>query len=395
IINQEDEDSDIKKLYDTNYLIPYDFDEKAVRKLKYIEKVAGNVLYLVIHTTTDCNFRCQYCALDFEKKHMSLDTQEAVISFVRKNIHKYSSVNIGWFGGEPLLQMDVIENISSRVIEICKKAHKSYAATITTNGYLLTSKNIDKLISLKVLSYTVTLDGLKDIHDSMRVLKGGEATFEKLIHNLEYIRDNYKSRTIHITLRSNLTESILKRLDEYYEFFNSKFGDDSRFSLFVRPVGNWGGESVKKLSKTLIPYETMAEVYHGLAGYIDKITFDGNFDDMQPGGSTCTATYLNKFTIGVDGLVGKCDTAPNVSEAIGLLKGNGEMVLDQSKHAQWVTSCFDDNIQCEECTRSAICFRGCCIKAKIKDGVSACGFSYNELDALLHLYDQSYLVEII
>lgn len=395
IIISENEDPDIEKLCLEKYLVPYDFDEKAARRLRYVEKIAGNVLYLVIHTTTECNFRCQYCALDFEKKSMSIEMQEAVVSYVRKNIHRYSSVNVGWFGGEPSLQMDVIENISSKIIDICKRAHKPYSASITTNGYLLTPKNIDKLLKLKVLGYTVTLDGLQEIHDSVRFLKGGEPTFERIVHNLEYLRDNYKSKTINVTIRSNLTQRILEHLEEYYKFFNDRFGNDSRFSLFVRPVGNWGGDRVKKISKELIKYETMAQVYNGLAGCNDKITFDGNFEDLQPGGLTCTATYINKFTIGVDGLVGKCDTAPNSTTSIGMLDLNGEMILDESIQAKWVTSCLNESEACDDCIRSGLCFRGCCIKAKVVNGIRTCGFTYDELNELLKLYDKSYSIEMI
>ena len=54
-------------------------------------------------------------------------------------------MRVEWFGGEPLLCMDVIENLSKHFIDICRKAHKGYTAAITTNGYLLDLETFRKL----------------------------------------------------------------------------------------------------------------------------------------------------------------------------------------------------------------------------------------------------------
>ena len=74
---EEQEDPDFQKLVEYGYLIPPDRDEKALREMKYMERIMDPTLYLVVHTTGACNFRCQYCAADFDKKAMPREIQDS------------------------------------------------------------------------------------------------------------------------------------------------------------------------------------------------------------------------------------------------------------------------------------------------------------------------------
>ena len=173
-----------------------------------MEYIMQPSLRVVVHTTKACNFRCKYCALNFEPKHLQQDGCDNIISFFRKNISKYERVHISWFGGEPLLKMDAIEYISNAVMDICRRAKKPYYSSVTTNGYLLTPENVDKLIKLRVYNYAVTVDGVKATHDNQRVLENGNGSFDQIIRNLEYMRDSVKSRALNVIIRTNITREI-------------------------------------------------------------------------------------------------------------------------------------------------------------------------------------------
>lgn len=74
-----------------------------------------------------------------------------------------------WYhSGEPLLAMDIIESMSVRIMEICKKAKRKYISDITTNGYLLSLDVFRKLLDLNVIEYQITIDGPKEIHDAKK-----------------------------------------------------------------------------------------------------------------------------------------------------------------------------------------------------------------------------------
>ncbi len=94
------------------FLVSNDEDEQAKGKLKYYERIFDRLLSLTFLTTEQCNFRCKYCYEDFEKGKMKDEVVNGVIRYLKKNLSSYSGVSIDWFGGEPLLALDVIEKFS-------------------------------------------------------------------------------------------------------------------------------------------------------------------------------------------------------------------------------------------------------------------------------------------
>lgn len=159
-------------LINRGFLVDQTIDEKQKREALYtdITDRSANNLRLIILPTEQCNYRCKYCYESFEKGKMTEEIQEAIVKYIRRNITKYAGLRISWFGGEPLLALDVIEQISIKVMNICKKARRKYVADITTNGYLLSLDVFKKLLSLNVLEYQITIDGVKQVHDSKKPL---------------------------------------------------------------------------------------------------------------------------------------------------------------------------------------------------------------------------------
>ena len=180
-------DALVEKLIKDRYLVPVGYDEKSDREMLAYEYVMDNQLNLVVHTTDACNFRCKYCALDFKTHIIDEEVQEGIVNYVRKNVQRFRGVNIEWFGGEPLLGIEAIVNTSRKLIDICRKAHVPYSASITTNGYLLTEENVKKLLEARVHCFAVTIDGLKTTHDDQRVYLDGGPTWDVIIKNLEGI----------------------------------------------------------------------------------------------------------------------------------------------------------------------------------------------------------------
>ena len=107
-------------------------------------------LQLILLVHEDCNFRCTYCYEKFEKRAMSLETANDIIKYInneiKNNRSKYDKIQLSWFGGEPLLNLKIIEYISSSVIEIARKNKIEYSADMTTNGYLLNPRVFQKLV---------------------------------------------------------------------------------------------------------------------------------------------------------------------------------------------------------------------------------------------------------
>lgn len=388
IVETEDEEM-VDILRDKGFIVPFELDEKRKRDFFYAKHLNDGVLRLVVHTTRACNFRCKYCSLDFSEDYLSDEIQNRIMKFIKKKLHNVRRVEINWFGGEPLLNMKAIEHISRGVMDLCKRGGKVYHATITSNGYLLTKENIKKLVEVNVSGYTITLDGLMEYHDDLRVLRNGEPTFAAILSNLRYIKENIQNSKLRIYIRINVTKKMIKSLDEVYAFYNKQFGDDIRFSLFIRTVVDGGGESINQMRDDILSQKESDNMVIDMAKYSQKdgIKFASNVSYLNPGGFCCTAMYFDKYTFDVHGKVYKCDVIDE-DTCIGLLDEHGNLVKSGIAEEEWVAVAWKNNISCENCFLSALCFKEMCPMQRIVNGEISCKMqsNINEINSLILLY---------
>ena len=136
---------------------------------------------------------------------MDEKVEKEIVDLLLKNSKTINNFSVTWYGGEPLLAMDVIERLSKEFIEICDKNEIYYSASIITNGYLLTPAIAKKLIDLKIEFMQITIDGSKETHDKRRILANGKGTFDKIISNLKECSLNMPNTALRInTDKKNL-----------------------------------------------------------------------------------------------------------------------------------------------------------------------------------------------
>ena len=355
-------DALVERMIEKGYLVPVSYDEKADRERLYYEYTLDSTLDLLVHTTEACNFRCRYCALDFQPNMLEEDVQNRIIKYIRKTIRQHTALNMDWFGGEPLIGIQAIEKMSKQIIQICHEARVPYRANITTNGYLLTPENVQKLLDAQVTSFTVTIDGLKHTHDDQRIHADGGPTWDRLISNLEWMRDHVKQRYIRINIRANFTKQMFEELPGFYALLNEKFGSDSRFAFFARPAGDWGGERVKGIYDKLVSGDQMSLVYRYLAEHQKELKCLNNLAQLERMGSQCRSSKKNRYIFTVFGKVQKCETVSPKHE-IGYLDEAGNMILNQHLQNMWIIG-YRKGIgsECDDCPISCTCIRGTCPK---------------------------------
>lgn len=166
---------------------------------KYIEyHLKHKVRKVTLQVTQKCNFRCSYCvysasANDRQRAHslksMSFETAKKSIDFLVNHSRDLDFTNIGFYGGEPLLEFELIK----KCIEYSEYEleGKKVTYSITTNGSLLTDEIVEYFIKHDV-STMISLDGPKEIHDRQRrFAANGCGTFDVIERNLLRIRDKY------------------------------------------------------------------------------------------------------------------------------------------------------------------------------------------------------------
>lgn len=328
----------VKKLLELGIVVDADFDEELVYDAKTYDETYENKLFMTILPTGRCNFNCSYCLeseQDFSRDRMTKQSQDAILKFVQKNISKYHELRVTWFGGEPLLEASIIEDLSKKLILICNSRHITYSASTTTNGYLLNPEVFEKLYNQKLYNFMITVDGFKEQHDKFRCLHNGEGTYDKIMRNLLHIRDNQKFRFVHITIRVNVTRDVLNVIDELIARLDADFANDPRFNFMFIPVVNYS--STKDTDETVfIKSEELIDKLNNNALYIKKYkSTELNTYLINPT-NVCNSALKESFVITPDLKVYKCCAHYDMNEnCLGYIDLDGNLIIDEALHRKW------------------------------------------------------------
>ena len=144
---------------------------------------------LCIHICHDCNFRCRYCFADEGAYHqhresMSLETAKAAVDFLLKNSGNRKVLEMDFFGGEPLMNFDVLKKTVQYAKEEGAKLGKKFLFTTTTNALLLNDEVI-RFFNEEMENVVLSLDGRKEVHDAIRKTVNGKGTFDLIIDKIK------------------------------------------------------------------------------------------------------------------------------------------------------------------------------------------------------------------
>lgn len=366
-------------------LVPSTVDEleKAQRLRKSLFE-QDDRLHLVLMPTEKCNLRCVYCYEDFSRGRMSAEVIDSVVSLVQQQASNLRALSISWFGGEPLTALDVIEEMSHRVLAICKENQIQYSASMTTNGYLLTKQWAECCLAAQISRFQITLDGPAETHNTLRVLAGGGGTFDAILANLRDMRDGEKE--FHVRIRVNFTPATTPYMPEFLKFMGSEFGGDPRFSIYFRPVGRWGGE-LDHLVKTC-DQRTAArhEIQFMSLALQEGFGLEAWKESMQPFGSICYAANPQCFVIGSDGTIYKCTVAfDDPRNQIGRITSNGGLNIKEQLHRLWTLSGEEIDAECQMCAFRPACQGSVCPLARLNRSEKQCPTVKTDMDKYLPL----------
>lgn len=186
-------------------------------------KAKGVVKSMCLMVAHDCNLRCKYCFGDTgeyggARELMSKEVGEAAVEYIIKESGLRKHCEIDFFGGEPLVNMDVVRHVTNYVRLREKETGKQFKLTLTTNGLLLNDDNI-KFCNDNNISLVLSLDGRKEVHDRMRVDAGGNGTYDRVLANFKKAvasRDgkNYYLRGTYTAHNKDFTKDVLSMADE-------------------------------------------------------------------------------------------------------------------------------------------------------------------------------------
>ena len=208
---------ELKELYRQGLLFSEDGYERFSDMM-----VNSPVKAMCLNVAHDCNLRCEYCFAakgDFGcgRKLMPLEVGKKAIDFLIERSAGRRNLEMDFFGGEPLMNWDVVKELVLYAREQEKIHNKNFRFTITTNGLLLTDDKID-FINQEMSNCVLSLDGRKEINDRLRVRVDGTGCYDQIVPKYQKLvaqrgDKDYYARGTFTRYNLDFTEDVLHMAD--------------------------------------------------------------------------------------------------------------------------------------------------------------------------------------
>lgn len=182
---------EIYELKENGMLFSEDIYEKSIEAFKNRETV---VKALCLHIAHDCNLKCKYCFAEEGEYHgrralMSYEVGKKALDFLVKNSGSRVNLEVDFFGGEPLMNFQVVKDLVAYGRSLEEPYHKKFRFTLTTNGVLL-NDDIIAFANQEMSNVVLSVDGRKEVHDRMRPLAGGQGSYDLVIPKFKKVAES-------------------------------------------------------------------------------------------------------------------------------------------------------------------------------------------------------------
>jgi uncharacterized protein len=289
-------------------------------------------LHLILLPTEHCNFRCTYCYEDFIVGRMETATIEGVKRLIDRRIDGLEGLTVSWFGGEPLLALPIVEDISQHIVTLAaSRPQLHYHGDMTTNGYFLDRLLLERLAALGIRLFQISLDGPALVHNRTRIRADGVGTFRQIWENLCAVRAS--TAAVSILLRVHLTPENLPLMPDFLTEIRETFLDDARFSVLLKPIERLGGPNDDAMP--IISREDRAPILRDFEAILQQSAANRHSIFAAP--EICYAARPNSFVIRANGIVGKCTVGlTDPANMIGRLSADGRLEIDNARLRPWL-----------------------------------------------------------
>lgn len=330
-----------KKLFDLGIIVLKNFDEveEIKENIRRSSVSSQNADIFTIYPTQKCNANCQYCFEKNEEKiEMSAKIEQGVIKYLCQNIDIEHKTIIRWFGGEPLLASNVIDNVSKQL----KTAGYYFEAMITTNAIMLNPTLIKKAKDdWNIVSVHLTIDGYREVHSKRKgIAKLDE--YEKLLANIKCLLDNKITVVCRINLDKNNEDQLGFIISDL-----KRFSSEKNLLVDIVPLRGEGKEYFSE--------SEYGEVYANAHEKLYTANLIHNICDVIPKRlhENCVACVNNSVVINARGNLFKC-VLHSTDEGNSL----GTIYTGIIKRNEiWFNTMLSE--KCEQCKLLPICFGGC------------------------------------
>lgn len=287
-----------QELIDNWFLVPEGHNDRKlceqIRKTAQLFKPSAKTItgYTIL-TTTGCNARCFYC---YEKGTtpvtMTPETAIKVANYIIAHRGE-DKVKISWFGGEPLYNVNVIDQICSEL----KEHEVPFKSTMISNGYLFDAEMVQRAKDLwNLKNVQITLDGIEQTYNRIkRYIYGEVNAFERVLRNIQLLTD----AGIRVQIRLNVDKHNIEEMSELVSLLHQRFGVNKRLIIYSRDL---------YCKRTLEDAEVLFDQRMMLEQQIEELGYRGKQElqkEIKLG--LCMADNDQNVVIVPDGHLGNCE----------------------------------------------------------------------------------------
>ena len=249
----------VESLRDSGKLFAPDTFEPMADKLK--AKTAGVVKALCIHIAHTCNLNCSYCFASQGKYHgdraiMSFEVGKRALDFLVENSGSRRNLEVDFFGGEPLMNFEVVKQMVQYARSIEKEKGKNFRFTLTTNG-LLIDDDVIEFANKEMSNVVLSLDGRKEIHDRYRVDYAGNGSWERIVPKFQKLVEARGGKGYY--MRGTFTHANPDFLNDIQQMLDLGFSELSMEPVVCAP-GDKEELTQEDLPIVMEQYEKLAEL---------------------------------------------------------------------------------------------------------------------------------------
>ena len=213
---------EIQELADNGMLFTKDIYENAIDQFSNRPTV---VKALCLHIAHDCNLACRYCFAEEGEYHgrralMSLEVGKKALDFLIANSGSRRNLEVDFFGGEPLMNWDVVKQPVAYGREQEKLHNKNFRFTLTTNGVLLNDE-VMEFCNKEMGNVVLSIDGRKEVHDHMRPFRKGAGSYDLIVPKFQKLAESRNQEKYYI--RGTFTRNNLDFSNDIMHFADLGF----------------------------------------------------------------------------------------------------------------------------------------------------------------------------
>jgi uncharacterized protein len=250
---------EILELRESEVLYTDDVYENYVEDFQNRETVVKALCLNIAH---DCNLRCKYCFADEGEYHgrralMSFEVGKAALDFLVAGSGSRRNLEVDFFGGEPLMNWEVVKQIVEYGRSIEKEKNKNFRFTITTNGTLLTDEILD-YVNKEMGNIVLSIDGRKEVNDFMRPRKGGQGCYDDIVPKFQKVAES--RHQLRYFVRGTFTHNNLDFSEDVKHLADLGFKQISVEPVVAKP-DDWYALKDEDIPKLCDEYDKLARFY--------------------------------------------------------------------------------------------------------------------------------------